>query len=93
MIALLILKSYFFFAYFLKYSLCHIALVSFLKIHASLRANFAGRNERQRSLAFRKQQLGQLVYMVTDHRDAWLAALRADVGRHEFESDMYVLSA
>ena len=43
-----------------------------------------------RSIAYRKEQLAQLAYMIKDNLDRFKAALKADLYRPEIESEMYV---
>jgi len=63
------------------------------KIHATLHANFVARDDRRTTIAYRKEQLAQLAYMIEDHKDRWLAALRSDLGRAESESMIMEFSA
>jgi aldehyde dehydrogenase (NAD+) len=50
----------------------------------TLRTTF--RSNRTKSLKYRKWQLKQLYWLVSDNADEWIAALKADLNRHEFES-------
>jgi acyl-CoA reductase-like NAD-dependent aldehyde dehydrogenase len=58
------------------------------QIHARLRAGFASR--KLRSIEFRKAQLSQLAYLISDNKEAIARALKQDLGRPEFETDVYV---
>jgi aldehyde dehydrogenase (NAD+) len=60
------------------------------QIHARLWAGFTSR--KLRSIEFRKAQLSQLAYLISDNKEAIGQALKQDLGRPEFESDVYVLS-
>ena len=46
-----------------------------------------------KSLAWRKWQLKQVWWMIVDHEDEILAALKEDLNRHEFESLAWDLMA
>ena len=62
-----------------------------LDTHSTLWATFA--TGRTKELAWRLWQLKQLWWLVDENQDALLAALRADLGRHDFESHATDLSA
>ncbi|KAI0776646.1 NAD-aldehyde dehydrogenase [Trametes elegans] len=56
------------------------------KIHARARAAFE--SGRTASLAFRKEQIAQLAYLLRDNEDRLRDALRADLGRPPLETDL-----
>ncbi|KAL5488205.1 HFD1_2 [Sanghuangporus weigelae] len=58
-------------------------------VHASLRTEFL--KWRTRDIAFRKQQLSQLVYMVKDNLDRFQEALKHDLGKPPLEAVAYEL--
>ena len=60
------------------------------KIFADLREGF--KTGKTKSIAYRKEQLAQMAWMMRDHKDRWYAALKADLGRHTMEADLYVPS-
>ena len=39
-------------------------------------------------IAYRKQQLAQLAWMLRDHQGRWADALKADLGRPNLEADL-----
>jgi acyl-CoA reductase-like NAD-dependent aldehyde dehydrogenase len=59
-----------------------------MQIYKTARAAFA--SGKARSIAFRKEQLSQLAHLISDNRDAFNEAIRKDLGRSVFESNMYV---
>jgi aldehyde dehydrogenase (NAD+)/aldehyde dehydrogenase (NAD(P)+) len=63
------------------------------KIHATLRHNFRARDAERTSIAYRKKQLANLAYMIEDHKERWLEALRKDLGRAEPESEVMELGS
>ncbi|PCH40560.1 aldehyde dehydrogenase [Wolfiporia cocos MD-104 SS10] len=56
------------------------------KIHEELRQAF--RSRRSRDIAFRKQQLLQLCYLIEDNQDRLKEAFKADLGRPAEEAEM-----
>ncbi|KAJ8073899.1 Hexadecenal dehydrogenase [Marasmius tenuissimus] len=60
------------------------------KIHRELNATFKSR--RTRSIAYRKYLLAQLMYMIDDNTEHLEAALKADLGRPELESQLLEVS-
>lgn len=59
-----------------------------LQIHARARAAFE--SGKAASLAFRKEQIAQLAYLLRDNEDRLRDALRADLGRPPLETDLCV---
>ncbi|KAI0053239.1 aldehyde dehydrogenase [Auriscalpium vulgare] len=55
------------------------------QIHAALREEFRTNVARRYDLAWRKQQLAQLVAMVSENQEAFIAALAADLKKPAFE--------
>ncbi|KAI5120924.1 hypothetical protein M0805_002904 [Coniferiporia weirii] len=53
-------------------------------IHADLKAEF--RKGKSRDIAFRKQQLSQLAYLIKDNMDGFRDALKQDLGKPPFEA-------
>ncbi|KAL5527231.1 hypothetical protein ACEPAG_6022 [Sanghuangporus baumii] len=58
-------------------------------VHASLKTEFL--KWRTRDIAFRKQQLSQLAYMVKDNMDRFQEALKHDLGKPSLEAVAYEL--
>lgn len=56
------------------------------QVYDTLKASFA--SGKTKPIAFRKQQLSQVAYLVKDNADALAAALSADLGRAELESHL-----
>ncbi|KAI0346649.1 aldehyde dehydrogenase [Trametopsis cervina] len=56
------------------------------KIFEELRASF--RTGKTKDIAYRKEQLSQLAWMLRDNHERWAAALKADLGRPEWESHL-----
>jgi aldehyde dehydrogenase (NAD+) len=60
------------------------------QIHKTARTAFA--SGRTRSIDFRQQQLSQLAYLISDNHSAIVRAIKQDLGRCEFESDVCVFA-
>ncbi|KAJ3558601.1 hypothetical protein NM688_g822 [Phlebia brevispora] len=56
------------------------------KIHAELLSTF--KSGKTKPIAYRKEQLAQLIYMIKDNEDRFFETLKADLGRPNFESEM-----
>ncbi|THH00936.1 hypothetical protein EW026_g1673 [Hermanssonia centrifuga] len=61
------------------------------KIHEDLRKGF--RSGKTKSIAYRKEQLAGLAYMIKDNTERFQDALKADLGRPPIESDLLDISA
>ena len=59
------------------------------QIHAELQKTF--KTGKTRPIAFRKEQLYKLGRLLKENEQRFRDALRADLGRPDFESDLYVL--
>ncbi|KAH8094837.1 NAD-aldehyde dehydrogenase [Cristinia sonorae] len=57
------------------------------RIREALRDGF--RSGKTKIVAFRKEQLRQLGYMVQENKQAWLDAFKADLGRPYFEGEIH----
>lgn len=55
-------------------------------IFNDLRSTF--RTGKTKPIAYRKQQLAQLAWMLRDHQKRWGDALKADLGRPSLEADL-----
>lgn len=60
------------------------------QIHGELRRGF--QSGKAKSIAYRKEQLLQLAYLIHDNRQRFRDAFLADLGRPADESDLYVCS-
>ena len=56
------------------------------QIHAELKNTF--RSGKTKDIAFRKQQLAQLAWMIKDNQERFSDAMKADLGRPPLESDL-----
>ncbi|KAF7789725.1 hypothetical protein EIP86_000671 [Pleurotus ostreatoroseus] len=70
----------------MTFSLVYTSVDDVPKIHAELLSSYkAGKTK---SIARRKEQLAQLAYMVKDNQARFIEALKTDLGRPAFESEM-----
>jgi aldehyde dehydrogenase (NAD+) len=55
-------------------------------IYSDLRTTF--RTGKTKPIAYRRQQLAQLAWMIRDHQDRWAEALKSDLGRPKLEAEL-----
>lgn len=60
---------------------------TFGQIHAELRKGF--NSGKTKSIAYRKEQLLHLAYLLKDNQKRFHDAMREDLGRHAVETDLY----
>lgn len=72
-------------------SLAYTNIDDIPKIHADLKQSF--RSGKTRPIAYRKEQLAQLAWMLKDNNERFAEALHIDLGRPPIESDLLDLHA
>ncbi|OBZ67696.1 Aldehyde dehydrogenase family 3 member H1 [Grifola frondosa] len=70
--------------------LVYTAINDIPRIHDELRRGF--RSGKTKSIAYRKEQIAQVGYMLMDHEVRWKEAFRVDLGRPALETELLDLS-